>query len=332
MRKVLLVGGNGFIGSYIQDFITKSYSDRLEYIVYDGDILKIHSTKEWTDYFDANGITDIICLAWKMGKDYLDSDENYDYIDACYLLAKAFSSYKPDIDGTIVFTGSCLESEKDDPYQIELSQSLNGMHHAYSNAKNILRTKIRDLFDGNTTNNYKVCYWLRLFYVFGYGEPQDKFITNIIRNGYKKNYTMFLNDADSRLDYVPVEKVAVFCIEALFKEYDNGFLQANRYFIYNVCSGIATKRRDIIEYISNKLGRVYWQNAQTNTYPKYMCGSAIKSEEYFSNVNEIAGVTESIYPMIDKMIEKYKSDFSDNFDRFDVKRAEGPAIFKNVQD
>jgi len=104
----------------------------------------------------------------------------------------------------------------------------------YGEAKNRLREY---LFNepGRFQTNLQ---WLRIFYVYGPGQPESSLIPQLTTSIKRGDMSFNMSGGQQVLDYLPVEKLAEYIVEAALKK--------NKAGIYNCCSGKPVKLEDFV--------------------------------------------------------------------------------------
>jgi len=236
--KILVTGGNGFIGKYLlKEFIDNKFE------VYTIGLNKSSKKNHFQcDLFNEDKIckilkeinpTHLIHLAWNTehGK-YWSSFLNFNWIRISSLLVNKF--YENGGDYALV-AGTCAEYSWKNNILNESSE-LNS-NSLYGLSKDFTRKVIQNFTDLHKT---KFC-WVRIFFPYGYGEHKSRLIPSLI-DVVKKNKRPFGVNHDHVRDYIHVSDVAG-AINHLIK---NDFCG-----VYNISSSEGVTIEEIVNKVSN---------------------------------------------------------------------------------
>jgi nucleoside-diphosphate-sugar epimerase len=249
--KVLITGSTGFIGKHVIDYllnldeidiiVTSSNYEKLNYLFKSKNVTIIpfdiyNNQNPDLDLFNLFNKPDkVIHLAWKGLPNY---NESFHVTDN---LIKDFNFIKNLIHNglkDITITGTCFE------YGIiegELNEDMiTSPKNYYALAKDTLR-KMLELYQVQNKFNLK---WVRLFYLFGFGQNANSLIPQLelALNNNDKYFNM--SGGEQIRDYLPVTEAAYNIVNIAF--------QSQIFGVINNCSGKPQKVVDIIkEYLKN---------------------------------------------------------------------------------
>lgn len=271
--KILITGGNGFLGSNLAEYLlNKGHNvlvisrnnnniyhllDKIEFIQYNSEDYSVYENKIIS--YSPNVV---IHCAWEGGNSYNDVNSlNQIYKNIPLSLGLLEIINKQQIKPKFIGFGSFVEygilNTKAEEEQIESPINFYGL------SKNIFKN-ISKLFCSQ--NNIK-WNWVRPCYVYGPKDVSTRLIPSII-NKLLKNESITLNSCDTVIDYLYIED---FC-EALYT-----LINTDTEGIYNICSGKEYSLRYIIEFIQQNMSTsqniIFDSSLDRKFSSKYMCGS-----------------------------------------------------------
>ncbi len=250
MKKVLVTGATGFIGSYVvEEFLHKGYQvtasssnishasskawfDQVTYIEFD-----LKSYTDDVNYYDFFGKPDmLIHLAWEGLPNYTNEFHVNENLPRHYSFLKNLVS-----NGLtdITVTGTCFE------YGIQedcLSEEMEALpSNPYAIAKNELRKKL-EILSLEKSFNFK---WIRLFYMYGKGQNPKSLISQLDLALANNEPVFNMSGGEQVRDFLPVEKVAAYIVGIASQQQITG--------VINCCSGKPVMLKDfVVQYLKKK--------------------------------------------------------------------------------
>ena len=250
MKKVLVTGATGFVGSYVvEELLRKGYK-----VIASSSNKSTASSKEWftkVTYieFDLRSFNNdqncflyfqqpdmMIHLAWEGLPNYTNKFHLEENLPRhCAFLNNMLENGLKDI----TITGTCFEYGMQDGC---LSEDME-VHPAnpYAVAKDELRKYIEAL-STKIGFNFK---WIRLFYMYGKGQNPKSLISQLDKALENGDAIFNMSGGEQVRDFLPVEKVAEYIVLIALQQKING--------IINCCSGNPVIVKDFVEqYVAKK--------------------------------------------------------------------------------
>jgi len=250
MKKVLITGATGFIGSYVIDELLsrgyqviasssnsetatqKKWFKEVKFI--EMDLKMIDSTLNYFNYFDSPDL--MIHLAWEGLPNYLDDFHIVNNLPRHELFLKNMIQHGLK---DLTVTGTCFEygmqngclSEK-----MEVNPS-----NPYAIAKNKLREYLQTL-----SLDWSFCFkWIRLFYMYGEGQSPKSLISQLDK-AIEENHKIFNMSGGMQIrDFLSVNEMAENIVSIAIQNKVQG--------IVNCCSGEPIMVKDfVINYLKEK--------------------------------------------------------------------------------
>jgi nucleoside-diphosphate-sugar epimerase len=237
IKKVLILGSNGFIGSYVYARL----SHNPEFDVYTGkrygiDLLNIHSFIDAFNLIKPNIIINIAGI----------SDLDQHSISRVYG-ANAFSIIKileflqkVKFEGRFINTSSSLVYNSDNNLPHRESDAMNPRHH-YSCAKAMVDNAFAIMGDELDLIG------ARPFNCFGKGQSSKYVVPKLVQHFKSKESIIRLGSIDHKRDFVDVRDISRMYEALCYDRPVNGNL-------VNFCSGIGTSVREMIESLKRLTG------------------------------------------------------------------------------
>ena len=271
-EKVLIIGADGFIGKYVtklleKDFVIEKFQE---------DAL----TVDWNVYISQSKPQYLINLAWRTGQGYLDSFENVLFLKSGIALYDAF--YKNG-GKNAVFIGTEQEYSKSIEPQKETSPL--APVSLYAKCKEALGSVLVE----NSLIEKRHFVWCRLFFVYGYGEKEQRLMPSLIKSLLENQDATCSYDGYIR-DYIYVKDVASAICKCLFSNY-TGFV--------NVAGGEKTTIGRIAEIIKANIettAKIYHKSEEECNQNMCSCAdiSVLRSLGWERQYSLEAGLKEEI--------------------------------------
>jgi dTDP-6-deoxy-L-talose 4-dehydrogenase (NAD+) len=266
MKKVLVTGATGFIGSYViqellnynveiivtssnkEKAVQQSWFENVKYIEFD--FARLDPLTNYVLYFNQPDV--LIHLAWEGLPNYKSSFHIEQNLPKHMALLENFiqNGLK-----NITVTGTCLEYGMQEGCLTE-----NMPAHpsdAYAIAKNELRKYIEELKQQHAFS-FK---WIRLFYMFGKGQNPNSLLAQLDKALKNGDETFNMSGGKQTRDYLPVEKVAEYIVKIAIQTKVEG--------IINCCSGVPVTVRQFVEEYLKMIGKTISLNPGYYPYTDY---------------------------------------------------------------
>lgn len=226
-KKILLTGATGLIGKeLIKPLLENGYE------IFAISKKPMQNTKNITwlsgDLFDTQFIkyccektqADILVhLAWKVTKDYANSNENFSFLASSINLLQEFQAH----GGKQVFiSGSFSEYDDSKPFLTE-NTPLNPHSMLYTFCKN----KLYEIAQEFCKKNAIIFCYGRIFNVFGHNEDDNR-LTKYILNCLSQDQEAIIKSGPLQKDYLYSREVALAIVHIINKQYAGTI---------NICSG-----------------------------------------------------------------------------------------------
>lgn len=278
MKKILVTGATGFIGSYVirelikaghtvvatssseQKAKEKSWFPQVQYIPFD--LKQFDPVVDYQKYF--TGPDAVIHLAWEGLPNYkatFHTDEN---------LPRHFAFLKNLVANgqkDITVTGTCFEYGMQ---QGSLSENMETKPaNPYAIAKDTLRRQLQEL---QTQLAFQLK-WVRLFYMYGAGQNPNSLLSQLDRALENGDAVFNMSGGEQVRDFLPVEKVSENIVAIALQEKVTG--------IINCCSGQPVKVKDFVEnYLKAKEKKIAL-NLGYYPYPDF------EPMEFWGSINKL---------------------------------------------
>jgi nucleoside-diphosphate-sugar epimerase len=249
MKKVLVTGATGFIGTYvINELLTRQYQvvatslsagkaaakdwyARVTYIPFD-----LGHMQEQTDYYAFFGRPDLaIHLAWEGLPNYKSDFHITENLPRHFSFCRNLVSNGLN---DLTVTGSCFEYGMQEGALSENMPSLPG--NQYAIAKDRLRMMLQKL---SASQPFSLK-WVRLFYMYGRGQSPNSLLSQL-QSALDRGDTVFnMSPGDQLRDYMPVEEVARTIVRVALQDKVTG--------VINCASGKPMQVKDLVKQYLDK--------------------------------------------------------------------------------
>lgn len=271
--RILITGGNGFLGSNLVDHLLKLEHELLVISRSSNNIksflskikFKKYNSENYSKY--ENVILDfnpeiVIHLAWEGGNNYNSInhlDQIYKNIPPGLSLLEIIG--KQDTKAKFIGCGSFLEygtiENKINENAVESPNNFYGL-------SKLAFKQFSQLYCGQNNINWT---WIRPCYIYGSRDVKTRLIPTVI-NKLLIGEDITLDDCNATIDYLHVED---FCL-ALEK-----IIETNANGVFNICSGEEINLKNLINQIKEIINpeKLIFFNSELNRSlkPKYVCGS-----------------------------------------------------------
>lgn len=260
-KRILLTGATGLIGKELfKPLLESGY----EIFAVSRKPMQNSNTITWLsgDLFDAQFIKDccekakadiLVHLAWKVTKDYANSNENFSFLAGSISLLQEFQAHG---GKQVFFCGSYFEYDLSQTILTEQSK-LAPEKMAYTFCKNELR-KIAEKFCKQNAMDF--CYG-RIFNVFGHNEEKQRLTRQILDNLFTDKEVV-IKSGPLQKDYMYSKEIAA-AITAVLKSNVQGTI--------NICTGKPIAIKDIALTIARKLHKEHLVKFQNDFGSQPLC-------------------------------------------------------------
>lgn len=260
--RVLLTGATGFVGRYVLSALSAidcdivAITSRAQRVENTGRIKWISADflcEEACNKAVADAKPDILIhMAWyaEHGK-FWNAPENLDWSRATIVLLQAFARNK---GKRAVLAGSCAEYDWQYGYCTE-GVTPTEPSTIYGQCKDATRKLTKALAEQAGIE----WVWGRIFFPFGYGEPENRLLPSVVRS-LLENKPVLCSHGRQYRDFIPVEEVASAFVHLACKTNVCGE--------FNVSRGVPIRLSELVEFCVEYIG--------SNIVPKF---GAIKTPE-----------------------------------------------------
>jgi UDP-glucose 4-epimerase len=274
--KILITGGNGFLGSHlVREFLANGHTvhvysknnynlvdllDRISFTFSDNNELVTHKDEILAYEPDA-----VIHCGWSGGNSYADTDslvQYYDNVESSINLIQVLGALakKPHFIGFGSFAEYGNLANKAKESDIERPINLYGL------SKLVVKNYSQLL-----CNKYSMDWtWIRPCYVYGPGDVKTRLFPTLIRK-FSNNEDVVLDECNTTIDYLYIDDFVNYMYE----------LTTNRLTgVYNLCSGMEYDLKTIIQdlhsAVKSKSKITFDPTRNRSLVSKYICGDNSK--------------------------------------------------------
>lgn len=245
LPKVAITGGSGFLGQHLIAELsgrgidlTATYKTRFPKDSGGARWIHLDLDSAADDVFAAlNGPDILIHLAWS---------ELSNYRSPVHLeqeLPRQLRILKSLVDSglrNLVIAGTCFEYGLQEGELREIDDT--APHLPYPQAKDYLRQEMQDYCQAKDVNFT----WLRLFYLFGEGQPERTLYSQFCKAVQDGQKTFNMSPGDQERDYLQVQPAAAIIGDLALQRRDLG--------VVNICSGAPLTVRSLVEGWRKEMG------------------------------------------------------------------------------
>jgi UDP-glucuronate decarboxylase len=240
-RSILITGATGFIGTQLTEIlqsnpnftVTTTSKKSKPKVVNQHYFVNLMNSIETLNLIQNVRPKILIHLAWiATPNEYANSNLNQQWLTSSKHLFQEFVNHGGQ---QIIIAGSCAEykQNKDGIPLTELSELRDDNN--FSKSKNELLDYTRQL----AQHSNLVFVWLRFFYLYGNGEPEEKLCSRILRS-VQNGSELEIRSPDSLIDFIHVGDAVQFIYRSL---------DVQKSLVCNVGTGVGIKVRNLVDTI-----------------------------------------------------------------------------------
>lgn len=252
MKKVLITGGTGFIGSKVTDELLKRGYEvhalvypplapvQENFIQYEMNLMDSQAVDQ---FLASHQFDSLIHLAWYVGPKCHVSDLNMDWVIATLNLLKSFKEHG---GKKFLGAGTCSEYEYKYGYLLE-DDTPTDPQTLYGNGKNAVYN-VAKVYCKQNEIDFK---WPRIFNLYGPNEKPQRLMPSVI-NSCLKGEDVKVSDCLKFQDYLHVEDTASGIVDVFESELQGAV---------NICSGQPVQLKTIVNKIAELTdfkGNILW--------------------------------------------------------------------------
>jgi len=279
--KILITGGNGFLGSNLTKFFIKDH-DVLVISKNNNNLINILDKIQFINTIDQNKIINfspdvVIHCAWEGGNSYSDIN-NINQINNNIPLGIELLEIISNLERKPKFIGFGTFVEYGIIKQKATENTKANPINFYGAVKNAFKNISKIYCDQHNIS----WTWIRPCYVYGPGDVNTRLIPSIINKLLNKQ-EVTLNSCDTIIDYLHIDDFCTAIDEIIKHDLKETF---------NICSGEEYKLKDIIEFIfkniSSNVKPIFNPELDRKYSSKYICGSNKRLKSKTNWVNKIS--------------------------------------------
>ena len=240
-RSILITGATGFIGTQLTEIlqsnpnftVTTTSKNSKPKVVNQHYFVNLMDPIETLNLIQNVRPKILIHLAWiATPNEYANSNLNQQWLTSTKHLFQEFVNHGGQ---QIIIAGSCAEykQNKDGIPLTELSELRNDNN--FSKSKNELLDYIRQLAQQSNL----LFVWLRFFYLYGKGEPEEKLCSRILKS-LQNGSELEIRSPNSLIDFIHIGDAVQFIYRSL---------DVQKSLVCNVGTGVGIKVRNLVDAI-----------------------------------------------------------------------------------